>query len=116
MRSPTSRSFTSSEAAEERALLTGACRYKSIESILRNSLDLLPLELPPGFAPSRNPAPSRHDNIRRSRVLRRSPAMLNEPMMVKLFAMRLTSMSEALKAQEQDPAAAERVSMNAWPC
>ena len=33
--------------------------------------------------------------------------MLNEPMMEKLFAMRLTGMSEALKAQEQDPAAAE---------
>jgi len=27
------------EAASERALLTGACRYKSVESILRNSLD-----------------------------------------------------------------------------
>ena len=33
--------------------------------------------------------------------------MLNEPMMEKLFAMRLTGMSEALKTQEQDPAAAE---------
>ena len=33
--------------------------------------------------------------------------MLNEPMMEKLFAMRLTGMSEALKMQEQDPAAAE---------
>ena len=27
------------EAAAERALLTGACRYKSVESILKNSLD-----------------------------------------------------------------------------
>ena len=52
------------EAAAERALLTGACRYKSIESILRNSLDLLPLELPPGLPPSHNSAPSGHDNIR----------------------------------------------------
>ena len=52
------------EAAAERASLTGACRYKSIESILRNSLDLLPLELPPGLPPSHNSAPSGHDNIR----------------------------------------------------
>ena len=27
------------EAAAERGLLTGACRYRSIESILKNSLD-----------------------------------------------------------------------------
>ena len=31
------------EAAAERALLTGACRYRSIESILKNSLDQQPL-------------------------------------------------------------------------
>ena len=31
------------EAAAERALLTGACRYRSIESILKNSLDRQPL-------------------------------------------------------------------------
>ena len=30
------------EAASERALLTGACRYKSVESILKNSLDQAP--------------------------------------------------------------------------
>ena len=30
------------EAAAERALLTGACRYKSVESILKNSLDQVP--------------------------------------------------------------------------
>ena len=36
------------EAAAERALLTGACRYKSIESILKNSLDLQPLEASTG--------------------------------------------------------------------
>ena len=52
------------EAAAERALLTGACRYKSIESILRNSLDLLLLEPPPGVASPGNPPPSGHDNIR----------------------------------------------------
>jgi transposase len=49
------------EAAAERALLTGACRYKSIESILKNSLDqtLLPPSLPSPAAP-----PPPHDNIR----------------------------------------------------
>src|SRR5579859_3237742 len=37
------------EAAAERALLTGACRYKSVESTLKNSLDQAPLapSLPP---------------------------------------------------------------------
>ena len=50
------------EAAAERALLTGACRYKSVESILKNSLDQVPLapSLPP---PSSTPP---HDNIRGS--------------------------------------------------
>jgi transposase len=46
------------EAAAERALATGACRYKSIESILKNSLDQTPLSPPP---PSTTPP---HDNIR----------------------------------------------------
>ena len=46
------------EAASERALATGACRYKSIESILKNSLDQMPLvALPPSTTPP-------HDNIR----------------------------------------------------
>jgi transposase len=49
------------EAAAERALLTGACRYKSIASILKNSLDLVPLGNP---AEPNNAAPSSHDNIR----------------------------------------------------
>jgi transposase len=51
------------EAAAERAVLTGACRYKSVESILRNSLDRQPLvdsSLPP-LSP-----PAFHDNIRGS--------------------------------------------------
>jgi transposase len=47
------------EAAAQRALLTGACRYKSIESILKNSLDQAP---PP--APTQLPTPPPHDNIR----------------------------------------------------
>jgi transposase len=46
------------EAACERALLTGACRYKSVESILKNSLDQTPVSLPP---PASTPP---HDNIR----------------------------------------------------
>jgi transposase len=46
------------EATCERALLTGACRYKSIESILKNSLDQSPVVLPP---PASTPP---HDNIR----------------------------------------------------
>src|SRR5499425_2233238 len=48
------------EAASERALVTGACRYKSVESILRNSLDqVLPASPPPSATPP-------HDNIRGS--------------------------------------------------
>jgi len=42
----------------ERALLTGACRYKSVESILKNSLDQAPVSSPP---PASTPP---HDNIR----------------------------------------------------
>ena len=49
------------EAAAERALLTGACRYQSVKSILKNSLDALPL---PNQATSAAPPPARHDNIR----------------------------------------------------
>jgi len=48
------------EAASERALLTGACRYKSVESILKNSLDQMP---PPSPPPSSTPP---HNNIRGS--------------------------------------------------
>jgi transposase len=48
------------EAACERALLTNACRYKSVESILKNSMDQVPLTPP---APASTPP---HDNIRGS--------------------------------------------------
>ena len=48
------------EAAAERALLTGACRYKSVESILKNSLDQAPPSSP---TPASTPP---HDNIRGS--------------------------------------------------
>jgi hypothetical protein len=47
------------EAAAERALIAGACRYQSVKSILKNSLDVIPPSTPP---PSSPPPP--HDNIR----------------------------------------------------
>jgi hypothetical protein len=47
------------EAAAERALLTGACRYQSVKSILKNSLDVIPTSTPPSLPPS-----PPHDNIR----------------------------------------------------
>ena len=47
------------EGAAERALLTGACRYQSVKSILKNSLDALP-----PTAPSTTSTPPPHDNIR----------------------------------------------------
>jgi transposase len=46
------------EAAADRALLTGACRYQSVKSILKNSLDQQPLSASPSL-----PLPA-HDNIR----------------------------------------------------
>lgn len=52
-------SFERMEAASKRGLLMGACRYRSVESILRNSLDRQPLAQP--AAP---PLPPPHDNIR----------------------------------------------------
>jgi transposase len=47
------------EAAAERALVTGACRYQSVKSILKNSLDAVPPVEPPA-----SPSPPPHDNIR----------------------------------------------------
>ncbi len=51
-------SSTRMEAAADRAIRTGACRFKSVKSILKNSLDQQPLPEPPLSLP-----PS-HDNIR----------------------------------------------------
>ena len=48
------------EAAAHRALETGACRFKSVESILKNSLDQQPLTNEPPSLPPASP----HDNIR----------------------------------------------------
>ena len=47
------------EAAAERALLMGACRYQSVKSILKNALDTVPPLEPPPPSP-----PPPHDNIR----------------------------------------------------
>ena len=51
-------SSTRMEAAADRAIRTGACRFQSVKSILKNSLDQQPLPEPPLSLP-----PS-HDNIR----------------------------------------------------
>jgi transposase len=53
-------SATRLEAAAHRALEAGACRFKSVESILKNSLDQQPLPTEPLSLPSAPP----HDNIR----------------------------------------------------
>lgn len=47
------------EAAAERALLTQACRYRSVKSILKNSLDAVPVS-----PPRTGLAPLTHDNLR----------------------------------------------------
>jgi hypothetical protein len=47
------------EAAAERALLVQACRYQSVKSILKNSLDVVPLSPPQPGSP-----PLTHDNVR----------------------------------------------------
>jgi transposase len=47
------------EAAADRAIRTGACRFKSVKSILKNSLDQQPLPELPAL-----PVPPSHDNIR----------------------------------------------------
>jgi transposase len=52
-------SSTRMEAAADRAIRTGACRYQSVKSILKNSLDQQPLSEPPPL-----PLPPSHDNIR----------------------------------------------------
>jgi len=49
------------EAAAERALLTGACRYQSVKSILKNSLDTLPVG-----TDTSTPTPSSHAYVRGS--------------------------------------------------
>ena len=92
------------EAAAERALLAQACRYQSVKSILKNSLDALPLSPPQPGSP-----PLTHDNLRGADYFEpgRATLMLNQPMMEKLLAMRLQGMVEALKAQEQDRAVNE---------
>jgi transposase len=50
---------TRMEAAAHRAVETGACRYQSVKSILKNALDQQPLPQLPSLPPA-----SAHDNIR----------------------------------------------------
>jgi len=52
-------SATRMEAAAIRALESNACRYQSVKSILKNSLDQQPLTQLPSLPP-----PPPHDNIR----------------------------------------------------
>ena len=47
------------ESAAERALLTGAIRYKSVKSILQSGLDSQASEKPPQSRPSPD-----HENLR----------------------------------------------------
>ena len=47
------------EAAAERAIQAQACRYQSVKSILKNSLDAVPFSSPPSGS-----APLEHDNVR----------------------------------------------------
>lgn len=47
------------EAAAERAILAHACRYQSVKSILKNSLDAVPLS-----PPRTGPPPLTHSNLR----------------------------------------------------
>ena len=81
------------EAAAERALLTGACRYKSVESILKNSLDQAP---PISITAARSP-PRRTTTSAAPSTSNRRDHMLQEPMMEKLTAMRLLGMVDALE-------------------
>jgi hypothetical protein len=67
--------------------LTGAYRYKSMESILRNSLDRHPVESPSDIVPSG------HHSIRGAAYLH-GAGKLNEPMMDKLFSVSLHGMAE----------------------
>ena len=58
---PTRRAVLSGQdgSGADRALLTGACRYQSVKSILKNSLDQQPLSTSPALPP-----PPAHDNVR----------------------------------------------------
>jgi transposase len=49
------------EAAAQRALLSGACRYQSVKSMLKNSLDRQPL---PASTAAPAAPPPQHDNLR----------------------------------------------------
>ena len=57
-------SSTRVEAACERALLTGACRYTSVESILKKGLDQTPVHSSRSTSQSTTSSTPAHDNIR----------------------------------------------------
>ena len=92
------------EAAAERALLAKACRYQSVKSILKNSLDTVPLSPPPPGSP-----PLTHDNVRGAEYFDQGGSTDScwknqHHWMEKLLAMRWQGMVEGLKTQEQDRA------------
>jgi len=92
------------EAAAERALLTGACRYQSVKSILENALDQQLL----GDADiAAQPAVTARQHPRRGVLRIGAIDILEQPMIEKLLSMRLQGMADALKAQEQDPGVRE---------
>lgn len=87
------------ESAAQLALMTGACRYQSSKSILKNSLDVAPplkAETPP------TPPPPPHDNIRGAGHFEGEGRwnMYQQPMINTMISMRLNGMAEALKAQD----------------
>lgn len=90
------------EAACQRALALGACSYKSLESILRQGLERLPLaqqNLPPAARRTHQPA--------RPRLLpltcKRNLEMLPNPTLDKLQTLRLHGMIKALNEQQATP-------------
>jgi DNA replication protein DnaC len=90
------------EAAAERAFLTGACRYQSVKSILKNSLDVFLRAVRRHHRHRLRTTTSVAQSISSEEM-----TMLKQPMIEKLVAMRLLGMADALKAQEQDPSARE---------
>jgi hypothetical protein len=103
------------EAAARRALQARAYNCQSMESILRNQLDRLPV---PGNSPV--PPSPEHENIRGARLLRcplrnrsadrslttpikEKKAMLNQQTIEKLYAMRMRGMADAFTRQQEEP-------------
>ncbi len=105
------------EAAAERALTTGAVSYRSMDSILCRQLDQQPLNPPtvPRSPPATTtsaaqrtsmPGPPR-TGLRPWGGSERRRAMLNQPTIDKLLAMRLEPMVETWRSFEQNESAAQ---------